>query len=233
MTVRDLLRLALMDLQVLAAGEAIDAAEADDALTILNSLLESWSLDSLWIYTIDRVVQSLTPAQSAYTIGTGGNFPMARPDQIDRILWLDGAGYERVMQRLTVHGYQDIRLKDTSSTIPTAWYYEPSYPLATLRLWPVPTLANQIALYVWHRTAAFASLDTAIALPPGYERALRANVALELAPAFSATPHALLPAIAQESKALLARENLRIEPMELPLDIPMRGYWDYRTGGMH
>jgi hypothetical protein len=74
---------------------------------------------------------------------------------------------------------------------------------------------------VWHPLTAFASLDTPVAFPPGYERALQKNLSLELAPGYRDCQ--VTPALAQQAEqslALLKLANTRPRYLPLPAGLP-------------
>jgi hypothetical protein len=231
MTVRDLIRLAMLDIQVLSAGENMTATEAQDALTLLNGLLASWNLESLMVYAIDTSTQALVAGQQSYTVGAGGNFNIARPDRIERIMFRETtSGIELLLVEMDERQYAVETLKTTPSTWPTYYYYKPSYPLATLFFWPVPSIGNQVVIHYWHQLTAFPNLDTIITLPPGYERMIRSNLALELAPMFAAQPSPYVLGVAAESKLLIRTTNTRIYPLQFDERLITGGHFDWRTG---
>jgi hypothetical protein len=76
-------------------------------------------------------------------------------------------------------------------------------------LWPKPSAANKVVLYSMKALTAFATADTAVSLPNGYLRALRYNLAIEMAPEFGREPSALVVTAAQESKEVIKRMNIK------------------------
>jgi hypothetical protein len=62
-------------------------------------------------------------------------------------------------------------------------WYDGGYPTGAIRLRPSPT-SGTLEMYSYHPLTALATLATAIALPPGYVRALRYGLALDLAPEY-------------------------------------------------
>ena len=75
-TALDLLTGALRKINVLAAGEPLDATDAADGLQVLNDLLESLSTDRLYVYSSNYSKLAWNPGQYDYTIGnpTQGSF---------------------------------------------------------------------------------------------------------------------------------------------------------------
>src|SRR5271154_5020111 len=91
-TALDLIKSAMRVLNVLASGEEPSGAEAADGLGILNQMLDSWQIERLMIFTIQRVVNdingnpfNLVSGQQVYKVGLGGDFNIPRPPRIARI----------------------------------------------------------------------------------------------------------------------------------------------------
>src|SRR5229473_6914314 len=84
-TATDLISSALRLVNALASGEVPSAAEANDALLILNMMLDAWSIDRLMIFTVAIQDFPLVAGQQVYTMGTGGNFNTSRPPKIERM----------------------------------------------------------------------------------------------------------------------------------------------------
>ena len=76
-----------------------------------------------------------------------------------------------------------------------------------LTVWPVPNETQTLVLYYAEPVAQFPDLGTAVALAPGYARALRTNLALELAPEFGRVVDPVMLAQARESLADVKRQN--------------------------
>jgi hypothetical protein len=68
----DLISGALRSIGALAAGEPVDASTANDALGMLNDLLDMWSNEKLMVYYTTEIVFPLVGGQYQYTIGPTG-----------------------------------------------------------------------------------------------------------------------------------------------------------------
>jgi hypothetical protein len=109
---------------------------------------------------------------------------------------------------LTPMEYQrGVGLKDLESTYPLAVSYAPSWPLGVLSVWPVPQSADTLGLFPWVPLPGFASLDTVVNLPPGYERLLVAGLATDQAPMYGKDVTPTIAAILAESKSNVKRLN--------------------------
>lgn len=207
---RTLITDSLKTIGALAAGEAPTAAELNDAYRRLTDLLEAWRTQRLTIYEARRTTHTLVADQQEYSLGEGGDLDQVRPLSIDALGIIDSNDDESPLALLTEAEWIGMGLKDgISSTLPTSAYIEWSFPLANVILWPIPTEALTLAIYHPHALEAFADYDTDYDLPPGYARALRYNLAVELAPEFGRPLDPLVAGLAAESLATIKRANHR------------------------
>jgi hypothetical protein len=231
MTVAQLITGAFRLLGQLRTGQGASTDALADGLTTLNDMIEAWNNERLMVHAIQRSVFSLTGAAS-YTIGTGGNFNVTRPVRIDNAGCVLAGGDELELELLTPQRWAEQTLKSLTSTLPQKLYHETTFPLGRIYLWPVPTEANQLALYMWQALAGFAATGDTVSFPPGYAKALRYNLAVELAPQFmlkgKLTP--MVAEIANESKAALKRINAVVVEMACDEALVCGGAFDYRTG---
>lgn len=216
-TVRDLIKGSLRLLGAIAPGETPSADEQAEALLALNSMISSWSTESLTIYSRVRESFTLTPGQQMRTLGVGGSFNTSRPMEIEEAKLLAG-GVEMPVRILTSAEWAALSMKDTPSEIPYMLYVEWDYPLAKVYLYPVPSVANSLILYSRKPLTGFSSPNDTLELPEGYERALRYNLAVELAPEYGKEPTPKTEYIALESKANIKRANLK--PVLMTSDVP-------------
>lgn len=214
MDVRDVCTQALQDLMVLGANETMSAADGALALSKLNMLLDQCTSESLMLYSEVRTLWTITANDGSYTVGTGGNVNVARPTYVDFVNYVDTSqnpDLEIPLIRLTDQAYAAIQQKSLTSNLPNYYYYNLTYPLATVELYPIPTSSTlQGAMYARAQVGEFASLNVSVSLPPGWRRFLVTNLALELAAAFEREPSKVLVRNAMESKATLQRSNLRL-----------------------
>ena len=181
-TARSIIKQSLQKIGAIVKGETADADEFVDGLTTLNALVASWSNDSLLIYA--RLSESfpLVSGQSSYTIGAGGDFNTDRPLQLlTAFTRIGGIDYD--IDVISDTAFDAIIQKGLSNSIPEVLVYETSYPLGNITIYPVPTTGT-LHIRSEKELTQFASLDTAVDLPPGWERALVYNLALEITPEY-------------------------------------------------
>lgn len=234
MTALDMISSSLRLLGVLASGETPSASEANDGLLSLNNLIDSMSNESLLIYTKVRESFNLVGGQQAYTMGTGGNFNTSRAQKIENALIQPPNNVQTVelpMKILNKDQYANILIKPLESTFPLYLYNDGAFPLENVNVWPVPNETCVIVLYSWKPLSEMASLTTAFSLPPGYQRMLQYNLAVDLAPEYGKQLQEPIPSIAIESRAVLKRMNVR--PVYLQVDEALQALpavWNWMTG---
>lgn len=216
MTVLELIKSALRLTGALAAGEEPAADEAQDALAALRDMLASWSAERLSVYAIERSAYTLTAGKGSYSIGASDAAPAdieaARPVRIENAgLVVDGL--EQPMDVVEADIWARVRDK-TGEGAPRQLYYQPLTPLGVLWLHPVPDRAYGLALYTWQELTAPQELTDDWHLPPGYARAIRYNLAVELAAEYGRVIDGPLAALAAQAKAVLQSFNAPAPVME-------------------
>jgi len=68
----DIISRALKDIGALASGETPTADEAQDAFDMLNDMIDQWSNEDMMVFYRTEIVFPITPGQTQYTIGPGG-----------------------------------------------------------------------------------------------------------------------------------------------------------------
>jgi hypothetical protein len=209
---------ALKEVGVLAIGETATAEDANDALVSLNQMIDQDAAEGLTHFTITRSTWTITASDGTYTVGSGGDIAIARPVFVESVRYSDSSpdpDQETPLEPLTEQAYQAIIEKARTSTLPTHFYYNPTYPTGTLNLFPIPT-SSTLTGVMYARTAvtSFSALSTSVSLPPGYERMYRKRLALELMPTFGREPSGLLIKQATEAKEVVKRANKRIVDMQ-------------------
>jgi hypothetical protein len=283
-TALDLITGALRNIGALESGETATPADSADALQVLNDMVESWSVDHLFIYASVENLLNFVPNQYQYTVGnyvggtfTGtlasgsptisgvtvpanliaggtltdaqaaipagttilsigantitmsanatatvnpaevitytipGNFPIARPLRITnaftRITASGSTGLDYAIRIIPRDKYTAIGLKSVNGPWPTALYYDPTFPLGNLYFYPNPSQAGVLHLWTDTILSDFNSITQAINLPQGYARAIKKNLALELAPEYGKSAGPLLVKQAAESKQMIKQLN--------------------------
>lgn len=197
------------------------AADSSLGLAALNRWIDSIAAQRLQIYELTRTTWTISANDGSYTVGSGGNVNRVRPVFVDHVNFQDTSLSPvtefQTMQPLTDDAYAAIVLKTQTSPYPQAWWYNPTFPLATLELWPVPTSTTlQGVMYAPTAVAEFANLSTSVSLPPGYQHMIVKCMALELCPSYDIDPNPMLAKQAMDSVATVKRANRRL--LDLSID---------------
>lgn len=210
-TVRKLITGALRLVNVVQANETPTADDMDITLQSLQGMIDSWSNDSYMIYTMNPYNFPTVGGKQTYTLGPGGEWATERPMQINQAyVHYESSGSQPVDMPITLANdaqWASIAVKSVQTTFPTVLYDNGNYPLRTIYLWPIPTGEQQITLWLWQPLLNFANLDEEVTFPPGYERAIRFALAVEVAPEFGKSLSEDVIAKAIKAKAELKSLN--------------------------
>jgi hypothetical protein len=230
-TARDIITRSMRLIGALGDGEEPTASEGADGLTALNAMLDSWWLKTLAVYYTKSESFTWTAGQASRTMGTAGNFATTRPASIlGASQRMSDVDYP--IEIINRDQYDQIQDKTTQSTLIARIYPEMQASLAYLYAYPVPSDAVTVYIQSVGRLQSFAALATAVDLPPGYERALTYNLAIEVAPEYSVTPPALVARTAAASLRAIKRPNMIIPSVQTEvglLNTRRRGY-NWHTG---
>lgn len=207
-TVRQIIEASMRIIGELGEGQSMTAEQGQDALQSLIDMVASWSVEPSLIYTETVESFTLTAGDGSYTIGSGGDFNTSRPIAINTARIKDGSLF---IQDIEIVGKDTYSEEDDGLTTGTPEYlwYDANALLGTIRLFPYPSQAYIMEIYS-HKAFVGASLalsDTLV-LPEGYMRAIKYNLAREIAPEYgkSLTPDS--SRIARESMNIVKKRNL-------------------------
>lgn len=223
-TARIIIKKAMNKIGALVKNEAPDADEANDALNSLNAMIASWSNDSMNIYARTWETFNLVSGQLKYTIGAGANFDTVRPMTIlESYIKIGVISY--TLSIITDSAYNDIDYKDLQN-IPDSLNYDNAYPIGNIRIFPVPSSNYPIFLLTEKELTTFDSLDTELSMPPGTERALIYNLALEIAPEYAQKPDPSIIKIAADSLGLIRTTVAKVRTMDAyPINLRVRNIY--------
>ena len=233
-TALDLIKSALRLINAYAPGQQLDIGRANDALTVLNQMIDGWNAERLAIYSIQSQDFAFILGQQAYTMGIGGDFNVNRPAKITGISSILIANPSNPIEvPITMYTWSEWQLempvKTVDSSFPQICYDDGGFPVRTLNFWPIPTLQqNNVRIYSWQALAEPSTLQTTIAFPPGYAEAFRFNLAVRLAPDYQAQLSPIVQGIAIESLARIRTMNA--PQLDLRSDlIPTEGGYNYKA----
>jgi hypothetical protein len=215
----------LLDMGVIADGATPTAVQSAGALTKLNDLIESWNLDPQKVYGANEYVEPFVVNQQVYTIGLGGDFNIPRPTQITSAFIRQNTGapqnqFDYPLEVLNNMEWQDLLAKRITSTFPYAIWFDEKFPLIEANVSPIPTGTNY-SLVIWaNGMNGELALNTVLSLPPGYKRALKYALFLDLAPSYQIEVPASIALLAQTSMHGLDVYNTQLNELAI-----QRGYW--------
>jgi hypothetical protein len=234
----DLISAALIEIGVLSGTEVPDNSDAAVASTILDQMLDSLQADRLWIFAIQRMLFVPAVLQQTYTLGPGGNFNVSpRPAKVTRygVVSLSNPiqPIELPIDSLTEAQWQSIPVKNITSALPQRVWDDQQFPLRNLNFFPVPNVLVNFTVYQWAALTTWPDYVTDVTFPPGYMKALRLSLAIELAPSFGATAMVtpLLIKLAETAVGRIKAMNaplidLKCDPM---LQSPETGIYNWLT----
>lgn len=167
-------------------------------------------------------------------MGPSGTFNTTRPVRIVSAAIRDESqspAVEYPVEIVSLQQWQNITVKGMSASLPDRLFAEGSYPLETINIFPNPTIANKLVIWSDKPISSFASIDTEISLPPGYEEALIFNLCIRIAPEYGKVVPNEVGLIAIESKANIKKLNHRISYMEVDIALLRDRAFNILTGG--
>jgi len=198
-TVNDLIHSSMRLIGAIAAGETMETEELDDAFVSLNQMLASWNTEGASLVARKRLLVSVSGTNGPYTLPE-------RPVKVESASVASG-GIDSRLDIVDSAGWEATPEKQALSVYVQKLYCDYGYPSAVVYIAPAPRLAGQLEMWIYAVMTQFASLTTAIDLPPGYEAGLRWNLSVNLAPEYGRPIDQVVLANAQNFKASLAQLN--------------------------
>jgi hypothetical protein len=204
---QDLISNALRWINALAVGETASSTELSDGLIVLNELVASWSAEQLTLHTRITETVALTTAQS-YTWGTGSTWNTARPLRLLAATSIY-QGVSRPVDIISYAEWEGLPERAVSGNVVQKLYLDNAYPAATAYLWPKPTSAStSLELVSMKPLTGFTALTDSVDFAPGYERALRFALAVDLAPEYGHPITSEMLKLADDAKTAILRLNV-------------------------
>lgn len=216
---------ALSVLGVIALGETADADMISDGMLFLNDMVDSWSLDSLYIYAQEHLSKACAPGTAQVTIGPSGDIVADRPYRIESGAYFRVSNLDYRMEHIDRIDYDIIVNKSVQATYPNVFWYEPTMPDGVMHIWPVLASAATLFVPVNIQLTQFASPTTQYTLPPGFKRALVYSLAEEMASTYRPCPPDVTR-IAIKARTAIRRVNARIPTMAIPSELNRPGRYN-------
>lgn len=237
-TALEIIRSAMMEIGVLAAGEIPATTDQADMLAKLQRLFDRWNANEQMVYNVNFQTFALPINQTAVTIGPGAMLDVnQRPVDIESIgLMLTNAtpNVKVWMNKRDQQWWAAQRIPALTSTYPTDFYYSPDWPVGNIYFWPVPTAANNILVQSRIILTEITTYNQAFTLPPGYWDATVYALAESLCPMFTKEPSPTLLRLKAEAIRNVESNNIS-SPRGTVADAGMpgtgvRGGFNYLSG---
>ena len=207
---------------ILGTGQTLQGSQGPDAIYALQEMMDEWNSDALKLYTIGIYSIPITNAKQQYTIGPGGDFNITNRPPL-----LSGAWFQQLttapfndipVTLVSAQDWGNIRAKGTQGNVVTYGYYDQNFPVATLFVWPLPSMAaGSLILHAPSQLNSSIGLDDYENLPPAYRKAIRYNLAMVLAAENGFEPSMHVKSTAANSLMMLQRNNGQI-PQRMTFD---------------
>lgn len=212
-TVTEVITQALKDATVVGEGDAASAETMTDAFAMFNQMMAQWQESGMNIYA--QVTSSFTPTGAvSYTVGTGGDISIARPEKIDNIYWRFNSFDTPLTMISTYEEYLSITTKTQSGDAAYAFYL-PSYPLGTLYLYPQPS-SGSIFITRSETLPTFTSITDTIVLPAKYILPIRFSLAELFSVTFQTVISPAVSTMANRYRVSLRKSNTRVPTLQMP-----------------
>ena len=218
---------------VLAAGEVVSAEDAAVGLERLNSLLDAMENEGMYGYSTTDTVFTLPASRTSRTIGPAMQIAMTRPVKIlpGSFSRLNSIDYP--LESISEPEYNAISLKSTVSAVaPSVCFYDGGTPTGVVYFWPPVAASVEVHLITPTAQTVASATTTNLVFPPGYQRYIENQLAVEMAPDFGVTPSMMLLGMAANQKRLIKRTNHRTAMLTLPCIDGENPYSDITTGYM-
>ena len=237
-TPRDIVTLALKTANVVGVGQTPLAEDVNDCFNMLNMMIAQWQRRRYMVYNLETIGIPATGAVS-YTIGPALQFNITRPVKIESAyIRMQGGSVLPVDYPLQVlraqEDYDRISIK-TLNAFPQYIYYDTTFPIGHIYVWPVPNNQYQIFITVMVQLQAFQNLSDQIILPPEYLDAMQWNLADRILTIYGMPENPKITKYAEASMRAIEEVNSQIPLLHMP--IALRGksgayniYGDFYVG---
>lgn len=212
-TARQLVTRALKLAQILAAGEAPAAEDAQTGLDALNAMLDSWETSRIYLHQQSQITVPLTAGVGTYSVGAGQTInvspvPIGFNFVTIRSIQNPAQPLDFQLQRYLAEEWAEINLKNLGNTWPTAYWYDYGPTTGSLNIWPLPSTQMQLILGYVAEFNDFTTLDVSATYPSGYEDAIIYSLAERMCVEFGRPIPPDIKKIAADSRAAVLSTNL-------------------------
>lgn len=230
-TALDLIKGALRNINSYQSGDQLAIPDANDALEVLNDLLDSWSTQENAVFgSLENILQ-YSGGVYQYLIGTGatptptmGAFDIPRPLRITNAFTrinTTGSGYDYQIEIISQDRYVEYGFKAIAYPWPTQLWYNNAFPYGIISFYGAPTGGGELHLFT-DTILTNVTLNQTIVMPQGYSRAIKWMLARELCAQFGFPLTPAIEKLAQESFMMIKALNAQPVP-ESKIDTVLLG----------
>ena len=207
---------------------ADDSKDVADAFSLLVMMLAQWQRKR-WLVWSEQPAAKVSTGANYYTIGTGQDFDLPRPDKI-HAAWCrlppfvpftqtPGSANPIDISLAIIESMEDwsqIAIKNLQ-TIPSAVFYESAFPVGRLHFWPIaPAGLYELHIVVKAPLPLYATVNDLLNLPPEYVDAVVDNLACRILVASGQPISSFLLGQARGSLETVKMTNAQIPQLGLP-----------------
>lgn len=214
-TGRDIVSDALLELNVIQAGDVMEPDAASFGIGKLARIFDNWNADRGAVYADQFNTYVLTPGLSPHTIGPTGTWVIAqRPESIEAasLVFNTTNNPSIPIDIKDAAWYASLSVPTISLAVFTGLYYEKAWPNGKVFFNGKPSTAYSIQLLT-RITLTALSLTDPFTMPPGYQDAATLTLAEELAGPFEKSITRDLERRAREARARVFGNNTVIPPL--------------------
>lgn len=216
--ISDICNNVLSILGILSPGDDPSPEDQGIILVFLNQMLENWNTQGRDIFQYLNFQQTLSSGTGSYSMGTGATWNTPRPAKIAKANVIF-AGVSHALKIVGVSEWADREEPGLQAQRSKILYNDNGFPSVTINLWPKPscTVATTIDLYYWEPLGDAFVLSDTFSFPPGYQKALTYNTAVDCQDIFGKQLSEAALSIAAGSMAEIGTLNLSNDfGMEFP-----------------
>ena len=191
-TPRYLIEEALLELGVLAHGEAVEETEVTRAFTRMRWMLDQWTEDGTLVPFFTHLEHSVLERKAKFTVGAGEDTDLdgQPPSQVSTLLFRrNGQTYSSPLLQVSYNewGGRYSELHDN----PTSFYWERTWPVSTIYLSANCMPGDQFTISGQRYLSGSLSIDDDIGLPGTYDAAITFNLAVNISGTYGVKGQAL------------------------------------------
>jgi len=233
-TVSTLIKTSMLLAGSIQTGEEPTTQEYTDCLALVQDTLETLNIQNLLVYSNTSQSVQLVANKASYTIGKAivpADIDIERPVAIKQAS-IKINDLEMPMQIIGVEDYNQIAIKTIATPIPRVLYYDQDFPIGHITLYPVPSQAVAMLLYFSKYISNVSSISDVLSYPPGYSKALKYNLAVEIGAMFGEPADARVIEIAKDTLGEVKTMNSKtpILKFDIGTNHSKNVYFNWMTG---